>query len=119
MVDVLTPNKHEAALLTGYTRPEDAARQLRDQGCGSVVVTLGAKGALVCDMDGILRIAAPRVRPVDTVGAGDCFSAWLAKGLAEELPLRSGAERAVKAASLAITRPGAQAGMPTPAEVGE
>ncbi|RYD64017.1 MAG: ribokinase, partial [Verrucomicrobiaceae bacterium] len=63
MVDVLTPNEHEAALLTGCARPEEAARALRDQGCDSVVVTLGAKGVLVCDKDGLRRIAAPRIKP--------------------------------------------------------
>ncbi|MHA3773775.1 ribokinase [Verrucomicrobiota bacterium sgz303538] len=117
MVSVITPNEHEAALLTGCTRPDDAARQLHAKGCRAVVVTLGAKGALVSDGQTQRRIAAPRVKPVDTVGAGDCFTAWLAVELARGASLVAAAEHAVRAAALAITRPGAQAGMPTRAEV--
>lgn len=117
MVDVLTPNEHEVTLLAGCSCLEEAASTLRRQGCSSVVVTLGAQGVLVSDANGTRRIAAPRVRPVDTVGAGDCFAAWLAVGLVEGMPLEDAAERAVKAASLAITRPGGQRGMPMRHEV--
>lgn len=117
MVSVLTPNEHEAALLTGCDRPEEAADKLQTLGCRSVVITLGAKGVLVCDEQGQKRIPAPRVRPVDTTGAGDCLTAWLAVGVAEGLPLMEAAARAVRAASLAITRPGAQPGMPSRKEV--
>jgi ribokinase len=117
MVDILTPNEHEAALLTGCDQPEEAARSLQEQGCRAVVVTLGSKGVLVAHAQGQQRIAAPRVRPVDTTGAGDCFTAWLAVGVAEGFSLVEAAGRAVCAASLAITRPGAQAGMPSIEEV--
>jgi ribokinase len=54
---------------------------------------------------------------VDTVGAGDCFSAWLAVGIAEGMTIRAAAARAARAASVAVTRPGAQPGMPFRAEV--
>ena len=81
LVDTLTPNEHEAALLSGEKRVEKAAAALLRRGCRRVVVTLGAKGALVCDENGTHRIAAPRVRAVDTVGAGDCLTAWLTVGL--------------------------------------
>ena len=63
------------------------------------------------------RIAAPVVTPVDTVGAGDCFTAWLSVGIAEGFSLQVAAERAVQAASLAVTRAGAQAGMPYREEI--
>ena len=52
------------------------------------------------------------MRAVDTVGAGDCFTGWLAVGLAEGLSLDAAAARAILAASLQVTRPGAQAAMP-------
>jgi ribokinase len=89
-----------------------AARRLRALGCERVVLTLGARGALISDHEGERRIAAPRVKAVDTVGAGDCFTAWLATGIAEGLSLDAAAARAVNAASLCVTRPGAQAAMP-------
>jgi ribokinase len=62
-------------------------------------------------------VAAPRVRPVDTVGAGDCFSAWLTVGIASGLSVREAAVQAVRAAAIAVTRRGAQAAMPYRREV--
>ena len=76
------------------------------------MVTLGSRGALVVDKAGDRLVAAPRVTAVDTVGAGDCFTAWLSVGIAEGLLLNAAVERAVLAAAIAVTRPGAQAGMP-------
>jgi ribokinase len=116
-VDTLTPNSLEAEILTGMRRPEMAAAELRRRGCRRVVLTLGAKGALACDESGVQRIAAPRIVPVDTVGAGDCFSAWMAMGLAEGLDLVAAVRRSVRAASLAVMRSGTQAGMPRRDEV--
>lgn len=116
-VHTLTPNEHEVELLTGLRSPALAAAALRAAGCRNVVVTLGARGVLVCSGEGNLRIDAARVKPVDTVGAGDCFTAWLAAGIAEGMSLPAAAARAVKAASLSVTRRGAQDGMPRRGEV--
>jgi ribokinase len=95
-----------------------SALALLKQGCANVVITLGAKGAFVATADGELHhVPTPRVNPVDTVGAGDCFTAWLAVGIGEGLSLTEAAGRAAKAASIAVTRPGAQAGMPLLSEL--
>lgn len=118
LVHTLTPNEHEAALLTGEEDPAAAGRKLLTRGCHQVVVTLGAKGALLVNAAGTQRFAARKVRPVDTVGAGDCFSAWLAVGIAEGLPMPEAIARAQRAAALAVTRPGAQPGMPHRSELG-
>lgn len=118
LVDVITPNEHEARLLTGENLPERAAAALRRMGCGAVALTLGARGALLADGVGVRRIAAPKVRPVDTVGAGDCFNGWLAALLAEGRSFDEAARRAVAAASVSVTRAGAQASMPWRREVG-
>lgn len=96
LVHTLVPNEHEVVAGAQHT-----------------VITLGARGAQV----GKLRIPAPKVKPVDTVGAGDCFTAWLAVGIAEGLSLEDAARRAVRAASIAVTRAGAQPGMPYRREV--
>jgi ribokinase len=112
MVHTLVPNEHEAALLSGETSPRKAATRLLRQGCNFVVITLGAKGALLATPDGQRIIPAPRVKPVDTVGAGDCFTAWLAVGIAEGLSMTESVQRATRASAVAVTRQGAQAGMP-------
>jgi ribokinase len=117
LVHTLTPNESEAALLTGKSDPRDAANVLLDKGCRRVVVTLGARGALLAEATGQQFIRAPKVRPVDTVGAGDCFTAWLAVGLASALSARDAVTQAVTAASICVTRPGAQASMPTSKEI--
>jgi ribokinase len=116
-VSVLVPNEHEAAHLTGERNPRRAAKKLLGAGCRAVVITLGAKGALVADGNEMRVLAAPRVRPVDTVGAGDCFTGWIAAGIAEGLPLPEAAARAIRAASISVTRQGAQPSMPFRREV--
>ena len=84
----------------------------------AVVVTLGAAGALVVRIDGpALAVGAPDVTPLDTTGAGDAFNGALAAALADGLDLPEAVRRAVAAASLSTTRPGARGGMPTRAEL--
>jgi ribokinase len=67
--------------------------------------------------DGTVELPALPVEAVDTVGAGDTLNGALAAGLAEGRPLEEAARRAVAAASLAVTRAGARAGMPTAADL--
>ncbi len=117
LVHTLTPNEHEAAILTGEQSPERAGEKLLKTGCRNVVITLGAKGAMLVDGLGIRRFPAPKVKPVDTVGAGDCFTGWLATGIAEGMTMEQAVERAVRAAGISITRPGAQDAMPRRDEV--
>ena len=116
-VSILVPNEHEAALLAGERDPKRAVKKLLAAGCGAVVITLGAKGALVADGHEMRHLPAPRVKLVDTVGAGDCFTGWLAAGIAEGLPLTDAGVRAITAASISVTRPGAQPSMPSRREV--
>jgi ribokinase len=116
-VHTLTPNETEAETLTGERDVAAAARLLRRRGCGQVLVTMGARGVWVCSAEGEGRVKAPQVKPVDTVGAGDCFSAWLAVGIADGLGIMMAAERAARAATMAVTRAGAQTGMPFRGEV--
>ncbi len=117
LVDIITPNETEAELLTGESDPERAALALQKRGIKKVVLTLGAKGALICDEDGCRTIKAPKVKSLDTVGAGDCFNGYLAAGLAAGKSFDEAAQWAVLAASIAVTRSGAQAGMPHAHEV--
>jgi ribokinase len=112
LAPILTPNEHEAAALTGAGEPEEAGRLLAARTGAPVVVTLGARGALVVDGNDLERVAAPTARVVDTTGAGDTFSGVLATELAAGRTLRAGAEVAVTAASLSVAVAGARGGMP-------
>ena len=118
LVDVLVPNEGEAAMLTGLDDPLAAARELQRRfGC-AVLVTLGEQGSLVLQADGTHEVlAAHQVLAVDTVGAGDAYCGSLGARLAAGDPLLEAARYAGAAASLSVTRPGAEPSIPTAAEV--
>ncbi len=113
-LDVLTPNAHEAALLTSGSEsaPEAAAYALQKLGIRRVVVTLGSAGALYLDQN-LGQVAALPVDVVDSTAAGDAFNGALAVALARGLPLPDAVRVGCVAGSLATTRPGAQPSMPT------
>jgi len=131
LADVLTPNRHELATLVGTewhrlgrpgTPPSDPVaaatalieRNAEGPGPRAVLVSLGAGGAiLVRPGEAPVEIVAPPVTAVDAVGAGDALNGALAAGLAEGRPLDESARRAVTAASLSTTEPGARGGLPT------
>jgi len=73
-----------------------------------VIVTLGAAGALLVDGDVATTIDAVPVEVVDTTGAGDCLCGTLAARIAAGDALAAALERAVAAASLSTTTPGAR-----------
>ncbi len=110
-------NEHEAADLSGLNQIALSIDWFHAQGCRNVVVTLGAEGVSFSEGRGIRSISASKVAPVDTTGAGDCFVGWLSVGLGDGLELSAAVNQACRAASLAVTRPGAQSGMPYRHEV--
>jgi ribokinase len=83
----------------------------------TLIVTLGGEGVLAAMADGMIAVPALKVKPVDTVGAGDTFCGYLAASLASGLPLEQALRRAAAAASLACTRAGAQPSIPLAKEV--
>ncbi len=121
-IDVITPNEHEALLLLGdsstlQTDMKTVAERLRGKGIGTVIVTLGEQGCLIAEAKGQKALSAPKVTAVDTTAAGDCFSGALAVGLCEGLDLENAATFALFAASLSVTRAGAQPSLPTRSEL--
>ncbi|MET8243538.1 ribokinase [Streptomyces sp. NPDC005202] len=116
-VDLLVPNEHEAATLTGLTDPHSAATDLLDQ-VPEVVVTLGAAGSLYATRGAEpVTVPAPRVTAVDSTGAGDTFVGALAVGLGEDRPMRQALAWAAAAAALSVQRAGASASMPYRPEI--
>ncbi|PTM92201.1 MULTISPECIES: ribokinase [unclassified Streptomyces] len=119
--DPLIVNEHEAKVVLGDAcvseQPEDWARLLLAKGPRSVVVTLGAEGALVASPDGTARVSSVKVDAVDTTGAGDAFTAALAFRLGAGASLAEAAAYAARVGAAAVTREGAQESFPTAEEV--
>jgi ribokinase len=118
LVDVLTPNEHEAAQLLdrpfrGLQQSLAAAEELRGLGCENVVITLGSEGAVVATAASTAKAPAFFVTPVDTTAAGDAFSGALAVALAEGQRLADAVRFASAAGALAVTVRGAQPSLPT------
>ncbi|MGY1720526.1 MULTISPECIES: ribokinase [unclassified Blastococcus] len=116
-VDVLVPNEHELVQLAGAEpgerSPAELAGLARRVTAGAVVVTLGARGALVVPAEGpALLQAPPPVTPVDTTGAGDCFCGALGQALADGAGLPDAVRHAVAAAASSTTGPGARGALP-------
>jgi ribokinase len=117
-VDVLTPNESEANALTGAPDSLDrAARRLLDTGVEAVVITLGARGALIVTQQGQQMVSGFPVKAVDTTAAGDAFNGGLAAALGEGHPLAEAVRFANACGALAATRLGAQPSLPTAEEV--
>ncbi|MFD3515029.1 ribokinase [Streptomyces sp. NPDC058657] len=118
-VDVLVVNETEAAGLLAPAHGDWAAHAtaLRALGPGTVVVTLGADGAVAAGPEGACTERGFAVDAVDTVGAGDAFCAQLALSLGAGTPLPDAVRRACAAGALATTRPGAQSSLPSATEV--
>ena len=103
-----------AALYPDLALP-DAARGLLERGPAAVVVTRGEQGAAWFARSGLVEVPATPVQVADTIGAGDTFSAALLDGvlgrgdLAEldETAIREVLDRAVRAAAVTVSRPGA------------
>lgn len=116
-VDIAIVNEVEAAALGGAPNPLVGGRALLGRGVGTIVVTLGAKGAVVITGAAPVTIPAPRVTASDSAGAGDVFCGVFVAGLARGLTPAQAAKPAVEAASLSVTRQGTQSSFPTAAEI--
>jgi ribokinase len=119
---ILTPNETEAEMISGIkivdeASAEEAARIIAGMGVQNVILTLGAKGALVYDGCKAEMVAAPKVVAVDTTAAGDVFNGALAVALAENLAMVDAVRFACKAAAISVTRQGAQSSVPYRNEV--
>lgn len=114
---MITPNETETKLLTGVTVTDAvsagvAAKKLLESGVKHVVITMGKAGAFYRGAEGSFLVPAPRVTALDTTAAGDVFNGALVVSLAEGSAMREAIGFAVSAASVSVTRMGAQASAP-------
>jgi len=119
---LLTPNETEASLLTGITVEDEitaaqAADYFLQKGVQNVIITLGKQGAYFQNNDLKFLVHAPSMQARDTTAAGDTFNGALAVALTENADWFIALRFAVKAASISVTRMGAQSSIPYRSEI--
>ena len=118
----ITPNETEAEAISGIRitderTAEEAARKIASMGVCNVIITLGAKGALVFDGAHCEIVPAYKTQAVDTTAAGDVFNGALVVALSEGRTLPEAVRFACKASAISVTRVGAQNSVPYRTEV--
>ena len=119
---LITPNENEAGLLTGVrvfdvASAEKAAVILKNKGVKNVIITLGSSGAYLHSGDISKIVPVVPVKAVDTTAAGDVFNGALAVAVSECKSLEESVKFANEAASISVTRMGAQASAPYRKEI--
>lgn len=122
MADIVVANETEFARLVGVETEGAALEQkalahAQSQG-QTLIVTLGAAGAIAATAEGaLIKVASPKIVPVDTVGAGDTFCGYFAAALDVGNDLEAALKQGAVAGSLACLKPGAQPSIPYKSEV--
>ncbi len=128
MIDILTPNRSELAILSGVSTNSDdglkrASSAMLTKGVKRLIVTLGSDGVLLASEAGIKKYTAFKVNTVDTTAAGDVFNGYLAAELSNRLPeidseiLNASIARAIAASAITVTKEGAIRSIPSGSEV--
>ena len=123
LVDLLIPNEHEIAAMTG-TEVTDGSEIMKNcqslfsAGVKNVLVTMGGRGSVLVESDGTQNHILPyHTEVVDTTAAGDCFVGAMAVALNEKRTYFEAANFASAAASISVSREGAQPSLPFRKEV--
>ena len=119
---LITPNETEAFDLTGILVKDEisasaAADFLLKKGVENVIITLGREGAFFQNDQLKIKINAPVVEPLDTTAAGDTFNGAITVALTENMEWDNAIRFAVRAASISVTRMGAQSSVPYRKEI--
>jgi ribokinase len=124
-IDIIIPNEGELLQLHSLLKLKElvgnsedriiqASKDISRFGIKTIITTLGNKGCILYDAadNRITEVPAFKVQAIDTVGAGDCFNGVVASKLCQGENILTSVKYATAAASIAITRQGAQASMP-------
>jgi ribokinase len=119
LVDLVVLNRGEAIELGGRDDPIEAARHLIATGAGTAVLTLGSAGAIWLSTTEEVRVVAPEVTTLDTVGAGDVFCGALIVARNRGFSWSEALRVAAAAAAICVTRAGVLASFPTRIEMSQ
>ena len=121
-ISIITPNEKEASMLSGIEitnieTAKQAAQVLSGKGIATVIITLGDEGALLYENNEFNLIPTNKVNAVDTTAAGDVFNGAIAVAISEQKNIKDAVRFANIAASISVTRLGAQASAPHREEI--
>lgn len=121
-VDYITPNETEAEFFSGIPVTDTAgarkaAERFLKMGAKNIVITLGGKGVYFYNGSEEYCIEPPKVKAVDTTGAGDAFNGGFAVALAEDMPTETALKFANCVAAISVTHYGSSPSMPYRPEV--
>ena len=116
-IDLFIPNETELSTFSGIEvkdveSAEKAAAAMQAKGVGKLIVTMGSKGALICEGGPATFVPAHKVKAVDTTAAGDTFCGALCVAVSEGKSLKEAAEFACAASALTVQKMGAQNSIP-------
>jgi ribokinase len=119
---LLIPNETETEILSGIkvhdnSSADEATTALQKKGVKNIIITMGEAGAYVKSENFTGMVPGIKVNAVDTTAAGDVFNGAIAVALSEGKDLKEAVAFANKAASISVTRMGAQASAPYRNEV--
>ena len=116
--DILILNEIEAQQLSGKDNPIESFEVFDSFGVETVIITRGAQTVLYKHLtDPIKQFQPPKVQAIDTVGAGDTFAGTFATALSNKKSISNSIRYAGIAASISVTKHGAQGAMPTKKEI--
>ena len=116
-IDLFIPNETELSTFSGIEvkdveSAQKAAAAMQAKGVGKLIVTMGSKGALICEGGPSVFVPAHKVKAVDTTAAGDTFCGALCVAISEGKSLKEAAEFACAASALTVQKMGAQNSIP-------
>lgn len=116
-IDLFIPNETELSTFSGMPvnsqeEAQAAAKAMQAKGVGKLIVTMGSKGALICEGGPSVFVPAHKVKAVDTTAAGDTFCGALCVAISEGKSLKEAAEFACAASALTVQKMGAQNSIP-------
>ena len=119
-INMLVVNEVESAALTGLqvqnTQDAEIVAQQLHKHCPNVLITLGERGVLMINSEGVDHLQAYHVPVISTLGAGDAFVGVFAAEWVRHQDLRKAAEQANRAAAASVQRSGAQVSYVRPEE---
>ena len=113
-LDYFIPNEHELDDFAGDFKGSviDKAKLALSYGCKNVIVTLGEKGSLLVNNDGVFEVKPHKVKAIDTTGAGDSYIGAFAKALMDGKNVLEAMEFASYCSSLTVQKRGAIQSLP-------